>query len=170
MPKSPVTIPKRPVTFVRNTHAWFVYRFYPVAEQQALSSLEFALRERLAAEVERSGTKRPSGLKGWLTEARKQDAISNDRFSWRAEYARRRAKERAEFQTIHEMQRLGLTNAVIDYSKVEPRPEDFGEDWIGVFIETLPKIRNRYAHGSDTLHNTVLRTFEIVSELINQLF
>ncbi|HEY5582342.1 MAG TPA: hypothetical protein VIK56_14510 [Rhodoferax sp.] len=29
-------------------YAWFVYRFYPVAEQQALATLEFALRERLA--------------------------------------------------------------------------------------------------------------------------
>lgn len=29
-------------------YAWFVYRFYPVAEQQALITLEFALRERLA--------------------------------------------------------------------------------------------------------------------------
>jgi len=28
-------------------YAWFVFRFYPVAEQQALASLEFALRERL---------------------------------------------------------------------------------------------------------------------------
>lgn len=29
-------------------YAWFVYRFYPVAEQQAIASLEFGLRERLA--------------------------------------------------------------------------------------------------------------------------
>jgi hypothetical protein len=28
-------------------YAWFVYRFYPVAEQQALTALEFALREKL---------------------------------------------------------------------------------------------------------------------------
>src|SRR6266508_6112482 len=27
-------------------YAWFVFRFYPLAEQQALGSLEFALRER----------------------------------------------------------------------------------------------------------------------------
>lgn len=151
-------------------YAWFVYRFYPIAEQHALTSLEFALRERLAAEVTQSGTKRPSGLKGWLREARKRGAISNDRFSWRAERAIQRARNRAEFQLIQDMQRLGLTQTEVDYSNVEPLPEDFDEDWIGVFIETLPEIRNRYAHGSDVLHNAVLRTFEIVSELINQLF
>lgn len=151
-------------------YAWFVFRFYPVAEQHALTSLEFALRERLATEVARSGTKRPSGLKGWLTEARKRGAISNDRFSWRTERAMQRARNRAEFQLLEDMQRLGLTEAVIDHSNVQPVPEDFDENWIDVFIETLPEIRNRYAHGSDALHNTVLRTFEIVRELINQLF
>lgn len=151
-------------------YAWFVFRFYPVAEQHALTSLEFALRERLAAEIERSGTRRPSGLKGWLTEARKRGAISNDRLSWRAERAMQRARNRAEFQLIEDMQRLGLTETVIDYSNVQPLPEDFDEDWISVFIETLPAIRNRYAHGSDVLHNGVLRTFEIVRELVNQLF
>ena len=151
-------------------YAWFVFRFYPIAEQHALTSLEFALRERLAAEVTQSGTKRPSGLKSWLREARKRGAISNDRFSWRAERAMQRARNRAEFQLIQNMQRRGLTQTVVDYSNVEPLPEDFDEDWIAVFIETLPEIRNRYAHGSDVLHNAVLRTFEIVSELINQLF
>ena len=151
-------------------YAWFVYRFYPIAEQHALTSLEFALRECLAADVTRSGTRRPRGLKDWLTEARKRGAISNDRFSWRAEQAMQRARSRAELQMIQDMQRLGLEKAVVDCSKVDPLPEDFDQDWLGVFIETLPKIRNRYAHGSKVLHNSVLRTFEIVSELINQLF
>lgn len=81
-----------------------------------------------------------------------------------------RARQRAEFQLIQDMQCLGLTTAQLDYSNVKPTAEDFDEDWIGTFIDTLPALRNTYAHGSDLLHNTVLHTFEIVSELINQLF
>lgn len=153
-------------------YAWFVYRFYPVAEQQALASLEFALRERLAVEIGQSlpaEAKPPRGLSKLLKEALKQGAISNDRFSWTRERALQRARHRAELQQLHEMQRLGLTTAQVDYSNVEPLPEDF-DDWVGIFIDTLPGIRNTYAHGSDVLHNTVLRTFEIVSELINQVF
>lgn len=153
-------------------YAWFVYRFYPVAEQQALTSLEFALRERLIEEARRSlSTKKiPEGLSGWLKEALRQGAISNDRFSWREARAWERARQRAELQQIEEMQRLGHTEIRIDTTNVVPLPEDYQVDWIGIFIRTLPTIRNQYAHGSDTLHNTVSRTFEIVSELINQLF
>ena len=32
-------------------YAWYVYRFYPVAEQQALASLEMGLRQRLPASL-----------------------------------------------------------------------------------------------------------------------
>jgi hypothetical protein len=154
-------------------YAWFVYRFYPVAEQQALTSLEFALRERLAQEVARStrvGARLPRGLKNLLEEARDRGLVSNDRFPWIQERALQRARQRAEFQQIEEMQALGLTTVEVDYSNVEPLPEDFDQDWIGTFIHTLPRIRNTYAHGSHVLHNSVLRTFEIVGELVNQLF
>jgi len=39
--------------FARNVYlyAWFVYRFYPVAEHQCLACLELALRERLKEEI-----------------------------------------------------------------------------------------------------------------------
>ncbi|RKT25620.1 hypothetical protein B0G69_1339 [Paraburkholderia sp. RAU2J] len=154
-------------------YAWFVYRFYPVAEQQALTSLEFALRERLAAGVaqsSREGARRSRGLKNLLEEARQRELVSNDRFSWTRERALQRARQRAEFQQIEEMHRLGLTTVEVDYSNIEPLSEDFDQDWIGTFIDTLPRIRNTYAHGSGVLHNSVLHTFEIVSELINQLF
>ncbi|HDR9135009.1 hypothetical protein ACSC95_00245 [Burkholderia vietnamiensis] len=153
-------------------YAWFVYRFYPVAEQQALTSLEFALRERLAAEIGQSlpvEAKLPRGLSRLLKQALERGAISNDRFSWTRERALRRARQRAELERIHEMQRSGLTTCKVDHSNVVPLPEDF-DDWIEIFIDTLPKVRNMYAHGSGALHNTVLHTFEIVSELINQLF
>src|SRR5437870_1407928 len=45
-------------------HAWFVYRFYPVAEMHAYSTLEMALRLRLGAEG-----KRLRGLKKLMIKA-----------------------------------------------------------------------------------------------------
>lgn len=43
-------------------------------------------------------------------------------------------------------------------------------DWLTVFIETLPRLRNEYAHGTQMLHASVLVTFQIVSDLIDQLW
>jgi len=36
--------------------------------------------------------------------------------------------------------------------------------------DLLPMVRNDYAHGSTELHNWALRSFQIVSEFINQLY
>lgn len=36
--------------------------------------------------------------------------------------------------------------------------------------DLLPMLRNDYAHGSTDLHNWALRSFQIVSEIINQLY
>lgn len=43
-------------------------------------------------------------------------------------------------------------------------------DYLSVLLKHIPSTRNDYAHGSDMLHNQVLHSFEVVSELINQLF
>jgi hypothetical protein len=37
-------------------------------------------------------------------------------------------------------------------------------------VDTLPALRNEYAHGSQNLYNSVLRMIKVVSEIINQLF
>ena len=51
-----------------------------------------------------------------------------------------------------------------------PNEEDLNHNWLGHFIATLPAVRNMHAHGSDVLYPVIGRTFEIVVELINQLF
>ncbi len=138
-------------------YAWFVYRFYAVAEQQALTSLEFALRERLDGQVAQSLSKRrrrPGGLSNWLNEALALGVISNARLSKRTEWALDRAKSRAELLVLDEMQRSGKSTAQVDYSSARPSQEDLDHDWIGVFIDNLPRIRNTYAHGSSLLHPT----------------
>lgn len=53
---------------------------------------------------------------------------------------------------------------------VQPTSEDLAYDWIGSFVESLPRIRNTHAHGTSMLDPNVTRTFEIVSDLINQLY
>lgn len=80
------------------------------------------------------------------------------------------AKDRYRLLQIDAMSRAGLTEMILDDSSVVPTENDLAYDWISMFVESLPNMRNDYAHGSHTLLPTVLRTFDIVCDLINQLF
>ncbi|XYJ85889.1 MAE-28990/MAE-18760-like HEPN domain-containing protein [Cupriavidus necator] len=154
-------------------YAWFVYRFHAVAEQQALSSLEFALRSRLESRSDSPiarRSKKSAGLSGWLKEAQTLGLIANSRLRIGDQLARERARTRFEFDQIQKMSKLGVTTITVDPATVQPTEEDLRYDWISAFIDDLPKIRNEYAHGSTMLHPTVLRTFDIACDLINQLF
>jgi hypothetical protein len=53
---------------------------------------------------------------------------------------------------------------------VQPLPHYYAHDSLEIFSETLPFFRNTYAHGRAMLHSTVLGTFEIVTDLVNQLY
>ena len=154
-------------------YAWFVYRFHSVAEQQALTSLELALRERL--ESGRSATPAPisrklGGLSERLRMAREQGLLDNATLPRAADWALEKARRRFQLEQVERMTRLKLSSMTLDDSHVQASPEDLRHDWIEAFILYLPKVRNMYAHGSETLHPTVLRTFEIVRDLIDQLF
>lgn len=71
---------------------------------------------------------------------------------------------------MEKMDLEGLNECMVDYTNVRPEKEDLEFDWLESFIKTLPKLRNMHAHGSSDLYPAVGRTFEIVEELINQLF
>ena len=51
---------------------------------------------------------------------------------------------------------------------------NFGRDrdWnlIEVLVESLPFLRNEYAHGSGSIHNQVRGTLELTMEILNQVF
>lgn len=64
----------------------------------------------------------------------------------------------------------GAESVEFDYDSAKPEPQDYSDDALSVFIQTLPKIRNAYAHGSSMLHSSVLGTFEIVTDLVNELY
>ena len=156
-------------------YAWFVYRFYPMAEQQAIASLEFSLRERLVDFVVEYRNKHPRkiepGLKKLLDHAIKNGFIRNEDFSAREHWAKIRAKLRYSHQKRQEASDASQDRWVEDESEIVVTQEDLNYDWLGDFLELIPRVRNLYAHGSWHLYPApVLHTFEMVTEIINQLY
>lgn len=154
-------------------YAWFVFRFYPVAEQQAFASLEFALRERQSEFVASYRSKhrdREPGLGALLKNAIEAELVRNEAFRARERWALRRACARFDLEITKKMADEGLKSMVVDYSEVQPTEEDLSHDWLKDFLDAIPYIRNVHAHGSGMLYHTVLHTFEVVTELINQLY
>jgi hypothetical protein len=154
-------------------YAWFVYRFFPVAEKHALASLEFALRLRLAPMFPNEfgpDAARPAGMRALLKRARRELLISNDGLRATRRQALQRARERVSNQATRKLIETGAEFVEYEAWDVELEPEDFSDDPLGTFLKTLPGIRNDYAHGSATLHSSVLGMFEIVCDLVNDLY
>ncbi|MCD6706358.1 MAG: hypothetical protein LT080_07895 [Thiobacillus sp.] len=150
-------------------YAWFVYRFYPVAELHAHTCLELALRTRFADESSRSGKPRP-GLRQLLERAVKDGILKSENFVvWRRATAFR-AKNRALHEQIGQMEQLGLDEAVFDESNIVIKDEDRDHDYLGIVVESMPKVRNHFAHGSSTLHNQAIGSLRLVQEIIDQLW
>ena len=159
-------------------YAWFVYRFYNVAEQQVFACLEMALRERLKDELPLPEAYWPKNRQDQLPSLRPMfryvidmGYIRNEGFRIWRDRGIFRARERYRQEKLREMQEKGLDSIEMDYSKVVVTDEDWeDDDYLKVLLEYIPDTRNTYAHGSGMLHNQVLHSFELVSELVNQLF
>jgi hypothetical protein len=153
-------------------YAWFVYRFYPVAEQHALTSLEFALRLRLRDPLPKKywDKKTEPTLRPLLSYAIDIGAIKNEGFRQWRDHVERRARERYSRERQDEMVKGCLPEIEIDYTQAIPNDADRDWDYLPVLRRGLPDIRNTHAHGSTMLHNHVLGTLELVSEIINQLY
>lgn len=151
-------------------YSWFVYRFHMVAEQYVYSTLELALREKLLGMKLLDGSDRARGLSKLLKIAREADLVSNERFTGRQKWATQLAHNRYSREMSDYMFRENLTEIVVDYSSVVPNEEDLTFDWLDHFIRHLPIQRNLHAHGTDALYQTIGWTFEVISELINQLY
>jgi hypothetical protein len=151
-------------------YAWFVYRFHMVAEQHVLSTLEFALRERLdSLGLVPQGKSRPKGLSDWMRLAAATGLIDNARFEPGADLARARAEHRNSLELTQRMLDEGLIEIEYDASQIEIRPDDH-LDWVAMLAEQLPKLRNIHAHGSRMLYPTVFQTFRIVANLVDQAY
>jgi len=154
-------------------YAWFAYRFYPVADLHVHTTLEMALKERIGKGYLRTASKSVNekpGLKAYILFAKQQGWVRNEGFQRWRQSARERAKIRVIMELITEMERTGKAEAAFDPSQVEITERDKNWDFMSVFADSTPKIRNEYAHGSGMLHRSVLGTFEVVAEFINQLW
>jgi hypothetical protein len=132
-------------------YAWFVFRFYPVAEQQALASLEFSLRVYLKEFVERYIAQHRNGqepgLGALLRHAIKQQVVRNEAFSCRDRWALNIAQSRYRFEQMNKIMDENIDLMEMDESTVQATAADFDHDWLSAFIEYIPAIRNDYAHG-----------------------
>jgi len=154
-------------------YAWFVYRFFPVAEKYVLATLEFALRERLALlypDQYGPNAERLPGMGKMLKRARDDKLISNDGLRVYHRWAMQQARARVSDEATRRLIESEAAFVEFDPYGAAPIEQDYSRDALEIFVETLPKIRNKYAHGSSHLHATVLGTFETVADLVNQLF
>jgi phosphoenolpyruvate carboxylase len=153
-------------------YAWFVYRFYPVAEHHALACLELALRERYEKEIPKEYYKHSKfvTLKPLLRYAVDKGDVKNEGFKHWHEAAEIRARTRYQYERVDEMRKKGLNQIELDYSDARVTDIDRNMGYINDVIEMLPELRNHYAHGSKMLHNQVLGTIQVVAEIINQIY
>lgn len=155
-------------------YAWHVYRFYMVAELQALVTLEFGLRkrlpERLPVKYQRSHHKTPM-LAGLLAYAMDQGLIRNEGFGRWHEAAARQARQRRSMEAIQTLidQKLEMIE-IDDTQPLVITPEDQEWDLLGVLRDGLPGTRNDRAHGGSELHPQVAGTIELVAEILDQVY
>lgn len=115
-------------------YAWFVYRFYPVAELHAYTCLELALRDRFGADL---GKNRP-GLRRLLEHAVNKGVLKNENFEvWRRTTAFR-AKTRAMHEQLEMMEQLGLNAVEFDETSVVITDKDRNHDYVGNVLEDMP--------------------------------
>lgn len=155
-------------------YAWHVYRFYMVAATQALTTLEFGLRERLPKQLpmpyQRAGQKRPM-LAGMLGYAIDQGLVRNEGFRRWHRAGEQRARERRSMDAIRTMVDQGLDSMEIDdEGPLKVLPEDLRWDLVEVLRQSMPSLRNELAHGSPMLTRQVLGTLELVAEILGQLY
>jgi hypothetical protein len=126
-------------------YAWFVYRFYPVADLHARTSLEFALKERIGEENLRETCKsvgKRSCLNGYILYAIDQGWVRNEGFRRWHHRAKMRAEERARIELLKKMSREGLTSAAFDPASVAIIAEDKEWNLVSQLSESIPEIRN----------------------------
>lgn len=152
-------------------YSWCVYRFYMVAEQYSLTTLEFALRSKfIAIGLIDADDGHIPGFRHMLRVAQNKGLVSDARFTPREEAASRLAHHRHSVEMIKKMDELGLSEMIYDSSSIKPTEEDLAINWLERIADSLPDTRNMHAHGTSNLYPTVLMTFVVVHNIIQQLF
>lgn len=182
-------------------YAWFVFRFYPVANLHAYTCLELALRTRFGDELREAQIKelesqineleaegkKPSPrirahlnkikkrefgprLSELLTYAVKGNFLKDENFSVWQKRTVARAKQRTEEELWEEAQRNKLNEITYDEDQYEIKDVDRDHKYLEAILESIPWLRNHYAHGTSSLHSQVLGTLSLVAEIINQCY
>jgi hypothetical protein len=133
-------------------YSWFVWRFISVSEMHVYASAEYALRERIGSAAGEKATLRPL-----LEYAVKHRLIDDNAFS---HYVQLRRQSIEIDQVLHEV-------GGGDSMKSEPIDQ---QQYSRILVETIPQLRNIYAHGTNSLMPDTFLTFRICCDLINQIF
>ena len=131
-------------------YSWFVFRFIPVAEFHAASTLEFALKHKTEGKIR--------GLYRLIEHAISQGWVKNEGFSAWRNRKRMNDEQRRIYEELNKMTQ----------KEIEFHDEQY--DYLAILKKSIPNIRNEYAHGSSMLHPGGYRKLEICAEFINQLF
>lgn len=155
-------------------YAWHVFRFFPVAQSQALFALEFGLRERLPSRLpepyQRPSQREPM-LAGLLGYAIDQGLVQNEGFRRWHQIVEGRARQRRAMEIFQSMLDQQLDSMEIDESlPVNIIADDQSWDLMKILRKSLPSLRNELAHGSSMLTHQVLGTIELVAEILSQLY
>lgn len=122
-------------------YSWFAYRFIPVAELHAFSSVEYALRIK-------------SGKSKWMLKKLLALAIKN---KWIEDGGFR------NYKVVEE--------GTVDGESAATNPDaSDAQKYCKILLDSFPDLRNELAHGSNMLHPGGLTTLVICADLINQLF
>ena len=143
-------------------YAWFVYRFIPVAELHAYSTVEMALRERaqsesLATKTVRGRKEKPLMLRELLELAVERQWVVDAGFEISRSHKERLAQDREIFTQLGS--EIAMTEDELDAQR-----------YCKILQETIPALRNGLAHGSGMIHPGGFSTLRICRDLINQLF
>jgi hypothetical protein len=135
-------------------YSFYAHQFLMVSELHAGISVEFALREK--AIQESIPIKSTRGMRRLLDLAIEKQWISDK-----------------GFQRFQKREAARQHNESVWADVMSPLPNDVRLDpnlFCKSLAEVLPQIRNTLAHGSGMFYYTVLSTFELAADLINQLF
>ncbi|MEO3678426.1 hypothetical protein ABGI61_05245 [Rheinheimera sp. FR7-31] len=159
-------------------HAFYVYRFYVVAERHVLTTLELAIRECIGdktlvafqKELKARGINFKKGLRLYLEYLAQHQLIQNEDFPRWHRRNRMAAEDAYRDKVFKLMEEQGLEEYQWDESEIDESAFNVEWDYVRDLSEILPKIRNNHSHGSTMLHNQVSLSFVNVSVIINKMF
>lgn len=159
-------------------YAFHVYRFYNIAQQQLYSVLELSIKECIGEEKlkkyikskQRNGRGPRAGLSIYMQYLKDHQLIVNSDFPMWHNRNKLEAENVYREKISKLMEEKNLQEYEWDDSEIDESQFDVKWDYVAMLCKTLPGIRNSFAHGSKSLYNDVLRYFQDISIIINNMY